>query len=47
MSCVVIISMTGNSLLCEGGFAVEVPSWAVAVVQVGVVVVVEAVVEGE
>ena len=39
--------MTCNSLLCEGEFAMEVPQWAVGVVQVGVVVVVEAVVEGE
>ena len=47
MSCVVTILVTGNSRLCEGGFAMEVPLWAVVVVQVGAVVVVEAVVEGE
>ena len=37
--------MTGNSLLCEGEFAMGVPKLAVAVVQEGVVVAVEAVVE--
>ena len=47
MSCVVIILMTGNSLLCECEFAVEVPERALVVAQVVVGVAVEAEVEGE